>query len=43
MSQFAERRASYGHTSPIVGKRGARTRERIVAEYLSYAEPEFVG
>ncbi len=35
MTQFAERRASYGPTSPIVGKRGARTRERIVAETLS--------
>jgi AcrR family transcriptional regulator len=35
MSQFAERRPSYGPTSPIVGKRGARTRERIVAETLS--------
>ena len=35
MSQFAERRASYGPTSPVVGKRGARTRERIVAETLS--------
>src|SRR5260370_19997125 len=35
MTQLAERRASYGPTSPIVGKRGARTRERIVAETLS--------
>ncbi|MCW2529098.1 MAG: transcriptional regulator, TetR family [Pseudonocardiales bacterium] len=34
-AQSVLRRASYGPTSPTVGQRGARTRERIVAETLS--------
>src|ERR1700733_10032346 len=29
------RRASYGPTSPMIGERGARTRERIVSETLA--------
>jgi AcrR family transcriptional regulator len=34
-AQSVLRRASYGPTSPTVGQRGARTRERIVSETLS--------
>jgi len=37
-SEHPRRRASYGPSSPVVGERGARTREAIVEEALKCFE-----
>jgi AcrR family transcriptional regulator len=44
MSEGVLRRSSYGPTSPVVGERGARTRERIISEALTlFATQGFHG